>query len=418
MGLNNFKELLVKKTDDESIQFLLKHIKDNVLVDMVYEKLEKMATMGNGAKDIVTTWAGGSDEHDHEMLRDALGHHVTKYNAANKAGDKEAGDKHLNRAMNLMNFGAQAMEHSDLKFEHVPTKAWEMNYSGSERNPNGRFKSDPEGLKRRLTGPNGKFPDHRYLEQEPHEAYVNGKAGKKIGEHRGAYPFEEIKINGRHIDIDHDHEHSGAYEDHEFDHYPAFKNRHNTGYRQQPWEKGLDKGQDAIDKHDDEIENWEDEHGDNYRQRKAEGIKADPEGHENRGMEPSEGMGSRKEKLYSKYDKKPTETDDEEPALDTAEEEPGQEDTATEEEPSNSQEEPAPTDEGEKKPARRKISPKKAEKARLEAEQKTARANETPEESRSRREVQHKDLIQAANSMPEDSKNKLLEQIYNGDYDG
>jgi hypothetical protein len=299
MKLESFRELLIKKADSDEVKFLAKYVKDDILENVVIESLEKMALMGNSAKDVTKDWAGESTEHDHDMLRDAIGHHVSRYNAANKANDKKAGDMHLQRAVHLMNFAKQASAHSDMKFDHVPTQAWEMNYSGPERKINSKGKEvyadNPEGLKRRTRGPGSKFPDYRYLEQEPHEVYLNASGTKnKVPLHRGKYPFEEIKINGKHIDIDHDHEHDveKGYEDHEIDHHPAFKNRHSTGYRSQPWEKGLDKGQDAIDKHDEEVIDWESNHKKAYLQRIKDLKQADPEAHANRGKEMSEGIGS------------------------------------------------------------------------------------------------------------------------------
>ena len=310
MKLESFRELLIKKASKDEVKFLAKYVKNDILENIVIESLEKMSVMGNSAKDVTKNWAGESTEHDHDMLRDAIGHHVSRYNAANKANDKKAGDMHLQRVVHLMNFAKQASSHSDMKFEYVPTQAWEMNYSGPARHINSKGKEvytdNPEGLKRRLASGTGskkkpgskeekppKFPDYRYLEQEPHEVYLNAPLTKnKVPLHRGKYPFEEIKINGKYIDIDHDHEHSGEYEDHEIDHHPAFKNRHAKGYRKQPWEKGLDKNQDAIDKHDEEVTNWEDSHGASYSKRMKDSEKADPVAHANRGKEMSKGIGS------------------------------------------------------------------------------------------------------------------------------
>ena len=190
---------------------------------------------------------------------------------------------------------------------------------------------------------------------------------KKIGDHRGSYPFEEIKVNNKFVDIDHDHEHSGEYEHHEFDTHPMFgKTKRNTKGHDEVWSTGLPDGQEHIDKHAADVDSWEDgEHMDKYHDRHASMEEADPDKYSSRGKEMSKGMGSKKlqkEKAEAVSEPKPVKEDLQTPST----EEPKQE----------------------------------SDEAKVAA-----------------RREKHKTLIDAAKNLKPHLRDKFLEQIDRGDYD-
>src|SRR5208282_5736675 len=89
ISMNNFKELLIKKTDNTYLQTLIKYMRDDLLEEEIFEALLKMsepsAAMGRGANHAVTSYAAGMKPVHVEQLRDALGHHISHYAGALKA---------------------------------------------------------------------------------------------------------------------------------------------------------------------------------------------------------------------------------------------------------------------------------------------------------------------------------------------
>jgi hypothetical protein len=196
---------------------------------------------------------------DAAMIHDNLSHHLTHYKAALQAGDRATADKHLAQVMKTMQYGrkletatqrgsdvgavrlrsgstkphsldqatgerkALSHEGSELILPH----AWEMNYSGSERKPSGEIKEDTKGFGRQLTS--GVFPDYRYMEMKAHPNWGGKKTDEKNDAKRAkdaggyadqAYPFHEIQVNGRYVDIG-DIKSPGKYVEHPFDQHPA-----------------------------------------------------------------------------------------------------------------------------------------------------------------------------------------------------
>ncbi len=265
MELNSFKELLLKKAEgNDNLSTLIRFISNEALAEEIIESLEKMAAhKGDKANSAITSWAGSATGADVNMLHDALSHHLSKFAAANKARPPKVTDvtkkismtsheggqhtkempfdtkhtemdpvagQHLERAMHLADLAARASKHSlgKLNFDHVPTHAWEMNETSAHQRVNQhgqkKYADDQQGLKRRLQNKDSKDPQKRftnygYLMMNPHDSYAN--KGKLRG-HQGQYPFEEMKVNDKHVHIDQDTPASDKYEPHPFDSHPLF----------------------------------------------------------------------------------------------------------------------------------------------------------------------------------------------------
>ena len=253
MELKGFRELLLKKSQgNEELTTKILGTSFDALADQVLESLEKMSrAKGKKANGAVMSFAGGATNPDINMMHDALSHHLSKFAARNKAhppkpttdtittkhGSYEAPNmkldpvaaQHLDRAMKLADFAASAANHSHgkLNFEHVSPHAWEMNRSGSIKRNDGSGEpvEDTKGLNRRVSlnskRSNIKFPDHGYLLLNPHPEYQ--KKGELQG-HTGQYPFEDMKINGKYVDIDPNVSVPDKFEEHPFDKHPVFQN--------------------------------------------------------------------------------------------------------------------------------------------------------------------------------------------------
>lgn len=277
MELHSFKELLIKKAEgNEDLKALIKFISTDFLAEEVLESLEKMAaSKGDKANSAMTSFAGSVTTPDVGMVHDAMSHHLSHAAAINKehpptmtpvthtikATDHRDGgvqkerqfnttkvtmhptaEKHMESAMHLADLAARLDKHSfgKLKFDHVPTHAWEMNYTSdhtrADKNGQIKYADDQQGLKRRLDSK--RFPNHGYLMLNPHDSYKN--KGKLRG-HEGQYPFEEMKINDKHVVIDPDHyvtkDANGkvptTFTPHEFDSHPLM---HKEG-KEKTWER-------------------------------------------------------------------------------------------------------------------------------------------------------------------------------------
>lgn len=242
MELKSFRELLLKKAvDNPTLQTIIDVMKDELIAEKVLESLEKMArpqaSMGRSANAGVTAFGNQMKNKDVEMMRDALSHHVSHYQAALKNGQRDVADKHLNKIVPLMHLAGKAAAHSNgqLALDYVPLEPWETNYTtperiaqGAERGVAGKLKEGTKGLRRRLNStPREKnrrsVPDYRYLEMKPHEEHSD--TGRSP--HKGGYPFEEIQIgNPAKIDAKEAYLHlqdvgkQDAYVPHPFDEHP------------------------------------------------------------------------------------------------------------------------------------------------------------------------------------------------------
>lgn len=325
--LNGFRELLIKKAkDNPDLETFLKFVTDDFLAEEVLESLEKMAShKGDKANSAITSWAGSATTPDVNMLHDALSHHLTKFAAANKARPPKVSDvekkismtdhskggtkqelpyqtkhvemdpvahQHLERAMHLSDLAARASKHSlgKMNFDHVPTHAWEMNETSAHQRVNQhgqkKYADDQQGLKRRLQGKGAKrFENYGYLMQEPHDKYAN--KGKLRG-HTGQYPFEEMKINDKHVHIDHDAPASDKYEPHPFDSHPMFAKEG----KDPAWEKSETNRSDADrEKYAKDLEAWQDHPEFNkWLDQQDEAETKDPAAYAARGNGPSKSI--------------------------------------------------------------------------------------------------------------------------------
>jgi hypothetical protein len=285
MKLDSFRELLIKKTGDSSLENLLTFVRDDVLIDLVVESLEKMARAkhkGDSANVPLRDFGTEMDpETEPAMLHDALSHHVSNYKTALNAGRKDLANQHAKQVFRLMDMGDQAQKHSGgkLHVEAVSPHAWERNaktktftnedapVQAGNKKP-GQFVTDTKGWRYRGN-------DYGFLQQAPHSSYSNEI--RKHG-HDKAYPMEQIRVNGKYVDIKNNPNQKG-YEEHPFDKHPVMNH----------FEKPASKRTAEDD------QQWRDEHTaygssphmDKYFDKQAALEQANPEQYAQRGSTPS-----------------------------------------------------------------------------------------------------------------------------------
>ena len=231
MKVENFRELLAKKAEgDDNLQTFVKFIDSEVLAEKALESLEKMARSrhkGDTANLALRDFATDMDPEMHpNMIRDALGHHVSRYKAALGSGRQDLANKHAKQAFNIMNMADRAQKHSQgkLAFEHVSPHAWERNKMTSQyevdhpKVQEGKYKAGE--FKTKTKGLNFRGSDFSHLAGAPHESFI--KEIKRHG-HNKAYPWREMKVNGKHIHIDDIEGGLSGYEAHPFDHHPIME---------------------------------------------------------------------------------------------------------------------------------------------------------------------------------------------------
>lgn len=214
MNISNFRELLLRKTSSAGVQELIKLMRDSELYDRVLESLEKMAKhMGDRANMSLRKFAMDLDPHTADMMRDAIGHHASRYKKAIQQEDQSLANKHAKKLFNILYLARQAQPHSHgrLSTSYVEMKPWERQ-SKLARNAAGKFSTDTVGI-------GYKGNDFYFLRKQPHESYHN-KHDIKVKGHNKAYPMEEIRINGVPIHIEDIPEDIHAMEEHEFDSHP------------------------------------------------------------------------------------------------------------------------------------------------------------------------------------------------------
>jgi hypothetical protein len=247
MKLDSFKEILLKKIDgDPQLKLSIVNADNDFLLNRILESLEKMATpkenMGLKANAAIVAMAKRLTNKDVAMVRDALGHHMSHYKAARKAGDRKTADMHLNKLIPMMHLIARigAKNPQMINLDYVPgIRAWELNYTRSDKVPgSSKYKEDPKGLRRRpantVRSPhpedhpefNSKkarsVPDYRYLEMPPHPHLADEAAP-----HTSGYPFELTRVGPTSL-LDQGHgflnikdiEGKEGYVPHAFDHHP------------------------------------------------------------------------------------------------------------------------------------------------------------------------------------------------------
>lgn len=245
MKLDNFKELLIKKASDApDLQLLIKYMKDDYLLEHVMESLEKMATSyskKNPNHAIMHFGTNMDPETEPNMIHDALSHHASAYKAALNGGNRVLANAHMEKFFNIMHMtqkltrnGLNDHSNSKLNIEAVDPKPWER--SGyDKKNAQGKFSTDTKGWSRS----GGNYSD--WLSKEPHEAYSKET---DIHGHKGPYPLEEIKVNGKYLDINPNAE-GKKFVPHEFDAHPIMSH-----YKNSPTEHTAEKQEQYLQAHD------------------------------------------------------------------------------------------------------------------------------------------------------------------------
>lgn len=240
MKLDNFKELLLKKSEDNNnLKLLIKYMRDDYLIDHVVESLEKMAASYSkkNPNASVKHFATNMNNFKSGMIHDALSHHASHYKAALEAGDKKVADDHMRQIFKTMHMtdkftkdGINDHSGGRLKISAVDPKPWERsdytNTTNKKGEDTGKFVTDTMGWKR-----HGSNINYDWLRDQPHESYKDEVS--RHG-HNKAYPLEEIKVNDKHIDVS-DVEHEGKFTPHPFDSHPIYKH-----YNQSPSAHGAE----------------------------------------------------------------------------------------------------------------------------------------------------------------------------------
>lgn len=239
-NFGSFKELLLRKTDDESLRTLINFAADEVLADHVIESLQKMAlhrSAGSHANVAVRDFGTEMDpELEPNMIREALGHHASRYKAALESGNQKLANDHAAQFFKIMDVAHKAQPHSQgkLSVESVDVKPWERTHSSRSETFAQRMARDPEYAKDNPVTRGKKLPhqfvndtvgfgfqpkgnDWSFLQSDPHEAYASETS--KHG-HVGAYPMEHTKINGKYIPIEDVADLGDTKKPHSFDQHP------------------------------------------------------------------------------------------------------------------------------------------------------------------------------------------------------
>lgn len=261
MKLDNFKKLLLKKAEDNpNLQLLIKYMRDDYLIDHTVESLNKMARSYSNKNPNHAVMHFGTymdPETEGNMVRDALSHHASHYKAALNAGNEKLADQHMKKIFEIMHMSEKLTrdglnDHSGgkLKIEAIDPKPWErQKYTNVGKS--GKM-TDTKGWSRSLG-------DYSFMRGAPHESY--GKEVESHG-HKGAYPLNQIKVNGKYLHID-DVEPTQDFVPHAFDKHPVMKYYKasptaHTSEKHQEYLKEFDAYGDDIDSYLDHIDTIQD----------------------------------------------------------------------------------------------------------------------------------------------------------------
>lgn len=264
MSLFSLKQLLLRKTEDESLRTIIQVIADDVLANQVIESLRKMAenkASGGAANAAIKHFANEikNDTKDPattgrlpDMMREALSHHASRYKAALASGNKKLANEHAGNFFKILRFGVQAEPHTGgaLQIDRVDIKPWERGHPRNLETFAQRIARDPAYAEKvntwHLPGGKGKGKMHQglltpnayindtkgafrfepagndwsFLQNDPHESEM---AEVSTHGHVGAYPMEHVAINGKHISIDPVENLFDGNKSHPFDHHPIMK---------------------------------------------------------------------------------------------------------------------------------------------------------------------------------------------------
>ena len=251
MKLDNFKELLIKKTADKSMANLVKFIREDVLIDMVLESLEKMAdsnNKGSSPNHAVLHYGTEMDpQHDPNLIHDALSHHVSHYKSAIDNGNQKIANQHARKIFDIVDMSRRLEDHSNgkLKVSAVPVQPWERHTKSDtfgqkmdrlksaknagqqlspkdeewlSDNPVTRGKKNSDQFINDTKGWGYTDSDFSFLQKAPHSDKTSLNEVRKTG-HAGAYPLEHIAVNGKYVDVE-PIEQQDTFKSHPFDSHP------------------------------------------------------------------------------------------------------------------------------------------------------------------------------------------------------
>ena len=239
--LKSFKELLLRKTDNESLRTLIKMAAEEVLVDQLLEsleKLEKTKSKGSHANKAVRDFGTEMNPSvEPSLIREALGHHASRYKAALSSGDKKTANDHASQFFNILEMAHLAQPHSEgkLQVDSVSIKPWERTHPSNMETFAEKMARDPEYAKNNPVTRGKKQPhqyvndtvgfsfqpkgnDWSFLQNDPHDSYYKRET-KKHG-HIGSYPMEHTKINGKYLPIEDVENIYDGKKNHPMDHHP------------------------------------------------------------------------------------------------------------------------------------------------------------------------------------------------------
>lgn len=296
MKLDSFREVLLKKCEDDSLKNLVKYVREDVLTDLVIESLEKMADSSNSRKGLnpsILHFADRVKNDEHgvfaDMYHDALSHHASHYKAAIGQGNQDAANAHARKIFDLMHLGKKIEEPSgyNISVSGPHPKAWVSHAFGVHDEDSiaaaneraaargkgpigakvGDFKTEPKNWDHQ-----GK--DFSFLQMAPNTHKSNHREldNKK---YTGAFPMEGIMVNGKHLHIDDDisQQDANRYTPHEFDSHPFIR-------------VGKKMGSATADDHRDYLKgeaDWMSNQYNSWADRHMEMHESDPEGYMARG---------------------------------------------------------------------------------------------------------------------------------------
>jgi hypothetical protein len=232
---------------------------DDALQDLVVESLQKMASLAgkravkynSAVRDFLDSAVAEKDADEPspmEGLRDAMGHHVSNYNAAKQAGDKDAAEKHLKQFTKLGHLASKLDSASktiadfepghdgayrssirdSAKFDAPDLQAWQSTSPQHFADKNKSSGVDITGWRAwdkqtgvRSKGDGVSAPNKMSFDwyaNDPHSNHRDTPGHTSRGNNKG-YPFEAVKINDKYLPIGIE-EYKGKYQEHPFDNHP------------------------------------------------------------------------------------------------------------------------------------------------------------------------------------------------------
>lgn len=320
MKLEGFRELLLKKSADADLDNMIRFVRDDILADIIVESLEKMArakSKGDHANMALRDFGLEMDPELHPaMIHDALGHHASRYKAALRDNRKDLANSHAKQIFNIMDMADQAQKHSHgkLDIKAVPIHPWERNAkpdtfkarmdsiksrmdAGEEVSPReikwlsdnpvtrgkkkpGQYVSDTDGWRYRSK-------DYGFLQGAPHHSYSSEVEGHG---HLGAYPMEEIRVNGKYVHIDDiSSDDLKGYEQHPLDHHPIMDHYSKPASKRTP-----EHDQQYLDQKE---KFYDSRHMESYWDKHEKLESSDPEAYSQRGSQASDPVHAEVEPL-------------------------------------------------------------------------------------------------------------------------